>query len=131
MKAVAIFLAVYLFIGSLFPANDFSQLLQISHLLNHYENHQREMGKSTSDYSLFDFFVEHYISAGNHEHVNGNAHDNLPFQSLNSSINFHVAAHSFQLESNKIIPIIFNFFFFKNRFYLSGFLSKTIKPPSS
>lgn len=77
---------VYFSLGACFPRNDFSQLLKINDLLEHYELHQKEANALGETITFTEFILLHFSNADGHEHKNENGHDNLPLKNFTTSM---------------------------------------------
>lgn len=76
----------YFSLGACIPKCDFSQLLKINDLMEHYGLHQKEaiaLGKAVN---FSEFLMLHFFNAEQHEHDDENSHDNLPLQNFTTSI---------------------------------------------
>lgn len=71
--------------GAMIPHSDFSQLLKVSELMEHYKLHQEEDLLSGHESSFFEFFIEHIINEPMHTH-DDTSHDDLPFQQFSMSV---------------------------------------------
>ena len=81
-QAATLLMSIYFTIGSLFPLSDFSQLLQIGELLEHYEQHRSTI-TDDSQLSFYEVFVIHFMNHDDHEDPE---HANLPLMSIDSSM---------------------------------------------
>ena len=86
MKLFAYILLIYFSIGALLPRCDFSQLAQMDDLLRHYELHQVEAAQMNIQFTFWDFLALHFVTGEDHNHEQGNEHDQLPFQSFSTSL---------------------------------------------
>ena len=108
MKQAATFLlSIYFTIGSLFPLSDFSQLLQIPVLLDHYEQHQADSGND-SLLSLYEFLVSHFMINDDHEDPQ---HANLPLKSIDSSLVLISIDRGIELQMSSDIPVDTDFIY--------------------
>lgn len=65
--------------GSLIPYSDFSQILKLQELYEHYKLHEAEAKLLNEDISLTEFWIEHFILDIDHEHQESD-HEDLPFK---------------------------------------------------
>jgi hypothetical protein len=101
LSTVAKFLAFYLLIGSLLPGNDFSQLLRLENLFEHYGQHQAEAReRHEAGESFLAFCWSHLNTPNGHDHHDGGAsHQGLPLQSIGSGLMVFVTpAPNWQLQ---------------------------------
>lgn len=74
-------MAFYLFFGALFPRNDFSQLLKVQDMWEHYQEHLL----SSPEADWRSFLCEHFIHPEKHaDDQHTNQHEELPLMSLSS-----------------------------------------------
>lgn len=86
MKVVAYIMLFYFTLGALLPKSDFSQLLKVNDLLEHYALHQQE-AEAVGEVCVFtEFLYLHFVSNDDHQHDQQDEHEQLPLQSLSSSI---------------------------------------------
>jgi hypothetical protein len=90
MKIVALFLAGYLLLGSLFPGMDYSQLTRLPNLYFHFQEHQSSSLLMEETESISDFLIAHFWSTKDHhqQDIAGHAHGNLPLSVLSGSFHF-------------------------------------------
>lgn len=88
MKAMALTLAVYMFLGSLFPRTDFSQLPRLVFAFQHFNTHLQEERASGEFESLWDFAVKHFFNPTQHAPGHEKEHSQLPLQNVNAGIAF-------------------------------------------
>ena len=116
-----------MFIGSLIPRSDFSQLMHISDLVGHYETHQKLAKQQNVDFDFLDFVKAHFLSSDNHQHENSED-QNHSCQSIQVSVLL-----SFPDNLNTFNDITFPSFtqkvIFSSEKYLSDFIEKIIHPP--
>ncbi len=86
MRIITYLLLSYFTLGALIPQGDFSQLLKLNDLMEHYDLHQKEAILLGEDISFSAFLYLHFIDGEEHEHEDENDHDNLPFQNITSPI---------------------------------------------
>lgn len=129
MKITALILASYMFIGSLIPNSDFSQLARIPDMVKHYELHQEEIANLDVEFSFWEFLIIHFISPNDHEHDGDDEHKNCPFQSFCFSITFVFSNTSIFIPEIDV-PLYSGNLFYENAFYLNGFVTTEIQPPS-
>ena len=118
-----------MFIGSLIPNSDFSQLTRVPDMLEHYELHQQEVMNLNIEISFWEFLKIHFITPDGHEHEGNDDHQNCPFQSFCSSITFALTTANFSF-SEKQAPASQGKLSYLNAFYLNGFVSTEIQPPT-
>ena len=83
---MAYIMLFYFTLGALIPRCDFSQLLKITDLLEHYALHQQEAEAMGEACSFTEFLYLHFVSSDDHQHNQQNEHEQLPLQNLSSSI---------------------------------------------
>ena len=81
----ALLLALYLFLGGLFPRADFSQLLRIGYAWEHFQEHREEAVLGGNSLSFWAFVEMHFFSDATHHHPGSDHHQDLPFQQLKHS----------------------------------------------
>ncbi len=121
-------MALYFFIGSIFPNTDFSQMTKIFNLVEHFNEHKKENEKKGESFSLVKFFAEHYTQTGHHNHSNGHCHQKLPLHQFGGFTADFVA---------QTIPFISSPEFEKNSPLLAGiyqwnayeFIPSVFQPP--
>ena len=128
MKFTAQILAFYMFIGSFIPMSDFSQLIHLPDVVEHYQLHVEEAQKSGVKFVFLDFLKIHSFNADGHQHSGNDDHDNCPFQFFHSSNSFVLTTADFSFSGLKALSILENLSY-KNAFYLNGFVSTETQPP--
>jgi hypothetical protein len=129
MKFTAYILAIYLLLGSFIPRTDFSQLLRLKDLQEHYQLHCQEAEMAGKEVCLQEFLYDHFIEHNDHEHAeNGCSHEGLPMHSCSISVlmafaKMHDASGDYEIKKAFSIPA------FKNEFHPSIFLSVIDQPP--
>ncbi len=118
-----------MFLGSLIPNSDFSQLKHIPDMIEHYEVHLEETAQLNIDFSLWEFLKIHFFTPNGHEHEEDDSHENCPFQTFCSSLTF-VFSTSNLFFSEEISPFTLEILSYENAFYLNGFVSTETQPPS-
>ncbi|GEM_PF-1381602 len=78
LKLTSYAMAGWMLIGSLFPRTDFSQLLRLRSLVDHYQLHQIEAQEGGRAYGWADFLWQHFWDCDSHQHPDQSAHDELP-----------------------------------------------------
>lgn len=73
-KAVALFLATYMLIGSLFPGNSFFEFSEVPTLIKHFQYHR---ATETPGIGFIDFMALHYADTS-HEKSDPVNHSKLP-----------------------------------------------------
>jgi hypothetical protein len=86
MKSIAYLMIFYFSLGALIPKGDFSQLLKINELLEHYSLHQQEASVIGEECSFLGFMYLHFVSSDEHQHHSQDEHEQLPLYSLSTSI---------------------------------------------
>lgn len=84
-KVFSAFFTFYFSLASLMPLTDFSQFGRLYDAVKHSKEHiraAREMGK---EYSIFTFFIDHFVTPDQHDHPDKSKHDQLPLK----VIDFH------------------------------------------
>ena len=82
LKLTANILAFYLLLGSFIPRTDFSQLLKLKDLQEHYQLHQLEAKLAGIEFTLQEFLYDHFIQPDGHEHEGEEDHESLPMKLL-------------------------------------------------
>ena len=95
MKFAALFLSIYLFMGSLFPLMDFSQLAKMVNLWQHYKLHQAEIAEGGESLSFASFWIKHYVDDDPHSHPDDNGHQSLPLTQISCGACFLLSQHYF------------------------------------
>ena len=116
-------------IGSFIPKTDFSQLLHVSDMLEHYQLHKKTAVVQGQDFCVVEFIKAHILPAEEHDHDESEEHENMPCQSPHVS----VLLFAIDIKSNVSdisFPTFFNELSFQNNFYLKGFIKSLIQPPS-
>jgi len=130
MKITALLLSFYMMLGSLIPRTDFSQLVYLGELKAHYLEHQEEAALEGVELSFVDFLCIHFIHTNEHsESDHEEDHHQLPLKTINSSTSFiidHLTLPNFNSPSRLSTQEIA----YTSPFYLIGFLSTAIQPPS-
>ncbi|MEZ4932518.1 MAG: hypothetical protein R2788_10410 [Saprospiraceae bacterium] len=117
-------------LGSFIPRTDFSQLLRLKDLQEHYQLHCQEAEMAGKEVCLQEFLYDHFIEHNDHEHAekNGCSHEGLPMHSLHHFCSdgfrqMHDASGDYEIKKAFSIPA------FKNEFHPSIFLSVIDQPP--
>lgn len=129
MKIIPLILAFYMLLGSLIPKTDFSQLLHVSDLMEHYQLHKKRAVSQGQEFCVVEFVKAHVLSSENHEHGESEDHENLPCQSPHVSVLLFSIDVKFD-NSDISFPTVINELSFQNNFYLTGFIKSLIHPPS-
>ncbi len=82
-KILALSLALYLSLGSLFPRTDFSQFYRVINTLQHFQTHQAEAAQTGDALSFWSFLYMHFVEIASHDHPGEDHHQELPFQQIN------------------------------------------------
>ena len=88
MKGLIYLLVFQFSLGACIPKTDFSQLLKLGSLVDHYQLHVEEARLLGQTFDVFDFIYLHYINPDEHVNSEGHDHENLPFKSLSISTGF-------------------------------------------
>ncbi len=89
MRLFSVVLALYLWLGALFPGMDFSQLSSVSTLYQHFNEHNLQLVQTKQvPLSLMDFLWLHMSDIDSHDHEEGTRHADLPFQQFNLDLQF-------------------------------------------
>jgi len=117
-------------LGGLIPRSDFSQLVHLVNARAHYMQHKAEAAAQNKAICSVYFIYIHFINTQKHDHADHEQeHEELPFQSINGSIVYLL--NSLQLaELNLSKQTDFHYTAYQSPFYLLGFLSTTVHPPS-
>ncbi len=108
MRIFALFIALYLLLGSCFPGSDYSQLGKIKGLIEHYQEHKALAGSQETGF--FEFLQDHFFSTGTHEHSDEKGHADLPFYQLGNGLTMVHLQYSLPVISfSKLIRIIIDF----------------------
>ena len=130
MKITAFILAFYLLIGSLIPRMDFSQLMYLGDLKEHYLEHQEAAVEQQTSFTFLEFLYNHFIDSQQHSDVDHEEdHHKLPLQSFNGYVDFLLSSSSlpeFVINKSTFLLIIA----YQCPFYLSGFQTNMVQPPS-
>lgn len=81
-------MALYMLVGSFFPRTDFSQLVKVANVVEHYRQHQADQRFGDAQLSLRQFFEIHFIAPNEHQEFPGHEHGDLPFHTVNTSQHF-------------------------------------------
>ena len=129
MKITPLILAFYMLIGSFIPKTDFSQLLHVSDMMEHYQLHKKGAVAQGQDFCVVEFVKAHVLTSANHDHDESDDHENLPCQSPHVSVLLFATDIKFDI-SDISFPTVLNELSFQNNFYLTGFIKSFIQPPS-
>lgn len=117
-------------IGSLIPRTDFSQLVYLGDLKEHYQAHRAEAALEGVSITLLEFLCQHFIDSNHHADVDHEEdHHKLPLQTLNNFVNLMVSNSDLPeltFTTNRFLSTIS----YQSPFYLSGFLSNMVHPPA-
>ena len=81
------FFSFYFLLGSLIPGTNFSDLIHIPDLVNHYALHMEEAALLNEDYSLLRFINDHFINPDKHtQGEHDQDHQDLPLRNIASSM---------------------------------------------
>lgn len=129
LKITSLVLAFYMLIGSFIPKTDFSQLLHLSDMVEHYQLHKKNAVAQGLNFCLVDFVKVHVLSSEQHEHDNTDDHKKLPCQSPHVSVLLFSIVVKFDI-LDVSFPTVLNELSFQNNFHLTGFIKSLIHPPS-
>ncbi|NNE27264.1 MAG: hypothetical protein HKN09_10505 [Saprospiraceae bacterium] len=99
MKGLIYLLLFQFSLGACIPKTDFSQLLKLNYLIEHYQLHVEEARLLGQSFDVFDFIYIHYINPDEHVSPEGHDHENLPLKSMTVSTGF-IAESSQDLNFN-------------------------------
>ena len=102
MKFGTYILIFYFFIGACIPKNDFSQLLNIYDLVEHFEEHQQEALAVGEAISFSEFLLLHFFETEQHQHDSDNSHDNLPLKNITTTVVLYIDAQPILTISSEI-----------------------------
>ncbi len=112
-------------LGGLFPRTDFSQLLHLRALADHYRLHQQEAAAMGQAFGPFDFLWLHFVEGDSHRHADSRQHEELPCHHVCSCVHvfvqqltatlpevqeFAVVERSFRLPSFYLLDVVTDFF---------------------
>lgn len=130
MKITALILAFYMAVGSLIPRTDFSQLVYLGDMKAHYLEHKAEAALQNLDLSFIDFLSIHFVNTNEHSDDNHEEdHHKLPLETINSTTSY-IIDQVVLLDFTTPISLFTQEIVYTSPFYLSGFLSTAIQPPS-
>lgn len=78
MRALVFVFGFFMVLGALMPGNDFSQLVRLVGLIDHYQEHCEEEGESIDFWAFLD---EHYSNTDAHSHSEHD-HSDLPLKQI-------------------------------------------------
>lgn len=90
-RCFTILMCVYFTAGALMPRSDFSQLISLYDLIDHYNLHAETYTNGEEMLSILDFIKDHYVGDSEHEH-DEEEHEDLPFKSLNVTMDYYFIA---------------------------------------
>ena len=129
MRFIAFTLAVYMLIGSLIPRTDFSQLVHIYSVIEHFQEHREEAARAGLELSFFEFAEMHFIEVNSHTHDDPTDHQNLPCQSFHASVLLFSVDVAMDFSVTKL-PTILEELAYTNQLHLNGFTRLLIQPPN-
>lgn len=106
-------------------------MLHLADAAEHFAVHQAEADTLGTTFTLLDFVMDHYLDPNNHQHEQGNEHDELPFT--------HTHSHSLDWAEINILPSCISqaeeklssqSFITLLSFYSSDFTSGLDQPPN-
>jgi hypothetical protein len=81
------FFSIYFLLGSLIPGTNFSDLIHIPDMVDHYVLHVEEAALLDEDYSLLKFINDHFINPDEHKQSgHEHEHQNLPLHHVSSTL---------------------------------------------
>lgn len=98
MKAIALTLAFYMLLGSLFPQADFSQLPKVIFAFKHFQQHVQEEAEAGRSVSFWKFAELHFFQPSEHGQGHQQEHSQLPLHSVGqvfSAVELHQLALPF------------------------------------
>lgn len=117
-------------LGGLIPRSDFSQLVHLIDARAHFIQHKAEAAAQNKAICSFEFIYTHFINTSKHDHDDHDQeHEDLPFQSINGSIDFLLNSLQLQ-ELSCAVQIPPQHIAYQSPFYLSGFIATSVRPPS-
>ncbi len=128
MKAMALLLAGYMFLGSLFPQVDFSQLPKVIYAFQHFQQHRQEETKAGRTVSIWQFAELHFFQPSEHGHQQ--EHNQLPLHSLGNAFTAVPMQYPVLLQLT-FVKNISRHFYTNQSLHLPGFLSDIFRPPLS
>lgn len=103
MKISAGILAFYLLLGSFFPRNDFSQLLGLPYLLEHFQEHLETAKLDNQSIDFFDYLWMHFVESKDHKDSHDRqSHEKLPLH--NSPVSFDYLFYMLSWPVKSAIP---------------------------
>ena len=124
-------MAFYLFLGSLIPRTDFSQLLHLADLAEHYQTHAEAAEVKGEEFSLHDFLCIHYFHPEKHEHEDESAHEQLPCHCFPTVSSLVLAMSDTRVSTPRILENSQeDAHTYLNRFHLSGNPAILEHPPA-
>ncbi len=130
MQPSALLLAGYFLIGSMIPRTDFSQLMHLNDLVEHYHLHVEEALAEGESISFSAFLYLHFVNPEDHKHDHEDEHDGLPMHSISSSVAY-VCSSAMDLEGAMVLPSCALDRSYLNVFYLQGYLAAISHPPAA
>ena len=110
MRFTALCMAVYFLIGACIPRCDFSQLMHIDDLVDHYQLHVVEAETAGGSITVSEFLYIHFISGEEHDHESPADHDQLPMQQFAQTMTMHTASLDFHMGSSETTIVLDNIF---------------------
>jgi len=78
-------------LGSFIPRTDFSQLVYLGDLKDHYLEHKVAAEQQNLSITFFDFLCQHFIDSNHHGEVDHEEdHHQLPLQTMNNFVEMMV-----------------------------------------
>ena len=111
----------------MFPGTDFSQLVRMAKVGDHYQLHLAEAAQTSEQISFFEFLQSHFFSHENQDHGHDNDHSDLPLHTVDASVVFKVSIDIPLIQSIK--KLVYSYLpAYQNDLHLVGFLSNVFLP---
>lgn len=126
MAFTAKFMAFYLLLGSFLPQTDFSQLLKLNKLMEHYDFHVEQAQAQGDVFSFGEYLCIHFIHPDQHEH-NDSSHNDLPLHTFSGGLTMIALQTGFHLPvpSSSSSPTSFA----TQQWHSQNFLGMLLRPP--
>ena len=126
-RMFAKFFSFYFLLGSLLPGTNFSDLVRIPDLVDHYQLHVEEAALICEEYSILNFVNDHFINPDKHtQKGHDQDHQDLPLHNISPSLLMHCDFSLFELVFQPGEAII-QFFYVLEK--LPGSSSPIFQPP--
>lgn len=118
-------------LGSFIPRTDFSQLLHLADMVEHYKLHQEEAQLAGLDFGIVDFMYIHFINPDEHHDEAHDHHEQLPFYTFSSIDLDYFRQINFLIQPQQIpTTLISKHSFYYHCLYTEGFLQLLMRPPA-